>query len=103
MQVNGSWKIAGPRALLVDRFSATYPRPWDTESFHEGFSRTHSDLVKFTPEDIDYLRVLSVLREITLKAAPLIVSRFLSQGSKKHLLSALQSVLQDSNRPLTDV
>lgn len=95
--------MAGPRALLVDRYSATYPRPWDSESFYEGFFRTHSDLVKFTEGDIDYLRVLSVLRDITFKAASLITSRFLSQGSKKRLLSALQSVLQDSNQPVTDV
>ena len=74
--------MLGPRAVLVDRFSATYPRPWDSETFFEGLNRTHSDLVKFSPGDIDYQRVLSVLGDITSKAAALITSRFLFQGTK---------------------
>lgn len=74
--------MAGPCVVLVDRFSATYPRPWDLESSHAGFNRTHSDLVKFSPGDIDYLRVRSVLRDITSKAAALITTRFLIHGTK---------------------
>ena len=85
--------MAGPRAVLVDRFSATYPRQWDSESFQEGFNRTHSDLVKFSAGDVDYLRVLSVLRDVTSKAAASIVSRFIHQGTKKSSLSVLQSAL----------
>ncbi len=75
--------MEGPRVVLVDRFSATYPRPWDSESFYEGLNRTHSDLVKFSAGDIDYQRVLSVLRDITSKAAGLIKLRFLSQGTTR--------------------
>ena len=95
--------MAGPRAVLVDRFSATYPRQWDSESFHEGFNRTHSDLVKFSVGDVDYLRVLSVLQDFTSKATASIVSHLVNQGTKKSALSILQYALHGIIQPVTDL
>lgn len=79
IEVNGSWKMAGPKKILVNRFSATHPRLW--ESDHEGFNRTHSDLVKFSRHDVDYERVLYRLREISSKGTATLTSRYLSQES----------------------
>ena len=79
-QLNGSWKMAGPRKVLVPRFSATRPRLWESETYDEGFDRTHSDLVKFSVNDVDYERVLHRLREITSKATTTLTSRYLSHG-----------------------
>ena len=81
--------MEGPRVVLVDRFSATYPRPWDSESFCEGLNRTHSDLVKFSAGDIDCQRVFAPLRDITSKATALIKLRFLSQGTTQSPLPTL--------------
>ena len=83
-QVNDSWKMAGPKRVLVDRFSATYPRLWESDD--EGFNRTHSELVKFSWHDVDYERVLYKLREIASRGTATLNSRYLSQGSGVSLL-----------------
>ena len=72
--------MAGDLKMLVGPFSAKYPRSFDPELHHEGFDRTHSDLVKFSIGDIDYERVLSRLSEIISKAKIKLTSRCLSQG-----------------------
>lgn len=42
------WRMAGPRAKLVDRSSATHGRPWQrNERFVQPIDRDHSELVKF--------------------------------------------------------
>ena len=80
-QVNGSWKMAGPtKVLLVPRSSATRPRLWDSETDDEGLDRTHSGLVKFSVNDVDYERVLRRLKEIASKATATLTSRYLSHG-----------------------
>lgn len=79
-QLNGSWKMAGPNKVLVPRFSATRPRLWESETYDEGFDRTHSELVKFSVNDVDYERVLHRLREVTSKATATLTSRYLSHG-----------------------
>ena len=72
--------MAGDRKLLVGPFSAKHPRHWEPELHHEPLDRTHSDLVKFSPGDIDYERVHSRLREIVSKAKETLISRYLEQG-----------------------
>ena len=72
--------MAGPKKILVNRFSATHPRLWESDD--EGFNRTHSDLVKFSRHDLDYERVLHRLREIFSKGTATLTSRYLSQGTK---------------------
>ena len=75
------WKMTGPKRILVDRSSATYPRLSDSDD--EAFNRTHSDLVKFCANDVDYERVLSRLRPIVSKAPQILTSRYLSQGRQQ--------------------
>lgn len=42
------WRMAGPRAKLVDRSSATHGCPWQrNERFVQPIDRDHSELVKF--------------------------------------------------------
>ena len=79
-QLNGSWKMAGPNKVLVPRFSATRPRLWDSTTYDEGLNRTHSDLVKFSVNDVNYERVLHRLREVAAKATATLTSRYLSHG-----------------------
>ena len=84
--------MAGPKKILVNRFSATRPRLQDSrlrgsdEEIDEGFDRTHSDLVKFSANDVDYQRVLRRLKEVTSEATKKITLRYLSQGMH-HFLS----------------
>lgn len=75
--------MAGPKKVLVDRFSATRPRLW--ESHEEPLNRTHSDIVKFSGQDVDCERVLYKLRDIASKATATLTSRYLSQGIKPSL------------------
>ena len=72
--------MAGPSKVLVPRFSATRPRLWESETYDEGLDRTHSDLVKFSVNDVDYERVLHRLGEVTSKATAIVTSRYLSHG-----------------------
>ena len=72
--------MAGPEKFMVSRFSATRPRLWESEACDEGLDRTHSDLVKFTVNDVDYEIVLKRLREVTSKATATLTSRYLSHG-----------------------
>ncbi|KAF6238592.1 hypothetical protein HO173_003097 [Letharia columbiana] len=82
VKVNDSWKMAGPKGALVDQFSATRPRLWESDD--EGCHRTHSDLVEFAINDVDYERVPTRLRGITTKATGILTSRYLSQESPTH-------------------
>lgn len=75
--------MAGPKKVLVSQFSATRPRLWESEHYEESLNRTHSDLVKFSPNDVDYERVRHKLLEITSEASATLTSRYLSQGTQK--------------------
>ena len=75
----------GPSDFLVPRVSATHSRLWESDLHHEGFNRTHSDLVKFSFGDMDYERVLCRLREISSNADVLLLSRFQTQGISSFL------------------
>ncbi|RYC84216.1 hypothetical protein BFJ63_vAg12902 [Fusarium oxysporum f. sp. narcissi] len=50
----GDWTMTGPTAVLVTKSSATYCRWWENGPEHIcAIHRTHSDMVKFGPEDPD--------------------------------------------------
>ncbi|KAF6513098.1 hypothetical protein HZS61_007356 [Fusarium oxysporum f. sp. conglutinans] len=51
----GDWSMTGPTAVLVTKSSATYCRWWESGPEHVcPVHRTHSDMVKFGPEDPEY-------------------------------------------------
>lgn len=89
-----TWKMAGPKQVLVNRFSATMPRLWESDD--EPFDRTHSDLVKYCDHDVHYERVLARLRNIASKATAILTSRYLSQENPDSLdadeVACLQSL-----------
>lgn len=61
--------MTGPGALLVNRTSATNCRRWEDRIGNiRAINRTHSDMVKFGPEDDNYEDVCRKLRDITWKA-----------------------------------
>ncbi|PCD20340.1 hypothetical protein AU210_016207 [Fusarium oxysporum f. sp. radicis-cucumerinum] len=52
---NGNWTMQGPRACLVTKSSATHCRAWERGPEHTcAIARTHSDMVKFGPQDHEY-------------------------------------------------
>ncbi|KAJ5820318.1 hypothetical protein N7474_005909 [Penicillium riverlandense] len=63
---NGQWKMAGtPKKILVDKDSATDGELWSAGhvNYHP-LNRNHSDLVKFSPNDDDFRRVLNELMKL---------------------------------------
>lgn len=51
----GGWTMTGPDAFLVPKSSATHCRPWEHGAENIcALARTHSELVKFSPNDSDY-------------------------------------------------
>jgi hypothetical protein len=63
------WKMKGPLSILVDSSSARHGRPWENEAHHcLALKRNHSELVKFSRNDEDYERVLTVLRRVASAA-----------------------------------
>lgn len=51
----GKWEMTGPDAILVTKPSATHCRPWEDGVEHIcALDRTHSEMVKFKPNDSDY-------------------------------------------------
>lgn len=96
-QVNGSWRMAGPKKVLVSQFSATRPRLWESGSCDESLDRTHSDLVKFSSNDVDYGRVHDRLRTITSEATRTITSRYRNQGTQRILSPDILSPTKELN------
>ncbi|KAL7948816.1 hypothetical protein V8C42DRAFT_312410 [Trichoderma barbatum] len=65
----GEWKMIGPSAVLVTKFSATHCRPWEDGSENIcAIARTHSDMVKFGPHDPDYRNVIQRIRGLSRRA-----------------------------------
>lgn len=65
----GDWKMTGPPAVLVTKFSATHGRSWENGPEHIcAIARTHSDMVKFRPHDHDYNSACGVLRGLVRRA-----------------------------------
>ncbi|KAK0649643.1 hypothetical protein B0T16DRAFT_428330 [Cercophora newfieldiana] len=74
--VNGKWSMTGRATILVTKFSATHCRPWESGPEHIcAVARTHSDMVKFGPEDHEYSkvrqRIKGLARRASLKMDPL--------------------------------
>ncbi|KAK0744092.1 hypothetical protein B0T18DRAFT_196285 [Schizothecium vesticola] len=60
---DGRWAMTGPAAVLVTKASATHCRPWEDGAEHIcAVARTHSDMVKFGPQDHEYDKARETLR-----------------------------------------
>lgn len=69
LQVNGRYKMEGPKDFLVNQSSATSCLPHDLRNDRSTpLYKTHSDLVKFTRNDPEYENVADVLKNIHTKA-----------------------------------
>ena len=70
--------MTGPLGILVDSSSARHGRPWENEAHHcSALKRNHSELVKFSSNDGDYERILTVLTRMA-STAVLAIPRGLS-------------------------
>ena len=75
-QHNNKWEMKGPCRILVDSSSARHGRHWENEAHHaQAIARTHSELVKFSPHDDEYCRVLGVLKRLKSAACKKIPRR----------------------------
>ena len=69
--------MSGPLATLVDASSATHGRPGEDQAHDiHALNRTHSELVKFRRQDLDYSVVLGFLQEFALAASTVVAMRF---------------------------
>jgi hypothetical protein len=61
--------MSGPTAILVTKSSATHCRPWeDGAEYICAINRSHSDMVKFIPNDSDYLAVQERIKGLARRA-----------------------------------
>lgn len=61
----GNWSMKGEAAVLVSKTSATHCRPWEDGPQHIcAIDRTHSEMVKFGPEDVEYDKVLGRIESL---------------------------------------
>ncbi|KFA45618.1 hypothetical protein S40293_08631, partial [Stachybotrys chartarum IBT 40293] len=61
----GNWSMTGPKEILVTTASATHCRSWEQSVAHIcPIARCHGDLVKFTPNDNEYDKVLERLKAL---------------------------------------
>ncbi|KAK5637257.1 hypothetical protein RRF57_012969 [Xylaria bambusicola] len=68
-RVGGMWRRTGPPAFLMTRLSATHCRPWEKGEEHVSpVCRTHSEMVKFVPEDHEYDKVRGRIRGLVRRA-----------------------------------
>ncbi|KAK1762028.1 hypothetical protein QBC33DRAFT_582006 [Phialemonium atrogriseum] len=72
----GRWTMTGPIAALVTKSSATHCRPWESGPQHIcAINRTHSEMVKFGPQDEEYdkavQRIEGLIRRARSRATPL--------------------------------
>jgi hypothetical protein len=59
----------GPNAILVTKSSATHGRYWEEgPEYICGIDRTHSEMVKFGPQDHEYEKVLQCLQSLAKRA-----------------------------------
>ncbi|KAK4446083.1 hypothetical protein QBC34DRAFT_486914 [Podospora aff. communis PSN243] len=66
---DGDWAMTGPAAVLVTKASATHCRPWEDGAEHIcAVARTHSNMVKFGPQDHEYDKVRDTLRGLARRA-----------------------------------
>ncbi|VUC29568.1 unnamed protein product [Clonostachys rosea] len=66
---DGRWEMNGPPAILVTKSSATHCRPWENGPEHIcAIARTHSNMVRFGPQDHEYANVRERLRGLARRA-----------------------------------
>ncbi|KAK4162358.1 hypothetical protein QBC43DRAFT_302124 [Cladorrhinum sp. PSN259] len=66
---DGKWAMTGPAAVLVTKASATHCRPWEDGAEHVcAVARTHSDMVKFGPQDHEYDKARERLKGLARRA-----------------------------------
>ncbi|RMZ79078.1 hypothetical protein DV737_g3580, partial [Chaetothyriales sp. CBS 132003] len=76
-QERGTWMMTGPPAVLVSKASATHCRAWEDGPENIcAIARTHSEMVKFGPQDHEYDKVLGrvktlIRRALTARQCPL--------------------------------
>ena len=81
--------MKGDTAVLVSSSSATHGRPWETDArYSQAVNRNHSDLVKYSMKDQDYIIVLEHLRESSRSAERVIRFRFPELASSRESQSA---------------
>ncbi|EHK41651.1 hypothetical protein TRIATDRAFT_302109, partial [Trichoderma atroviride IMI 206040] len=65
----GAWKMTGPDAILVTKSSAIHCRPWEDGAENIcALNRTHSEMVKFKPNDSDYNIVKEKIKGLSRRA-----------------------------------
>ncbi|KAL6796140.1 hypothetical protein GGI42DRAFT_95189 [Trichoderma sp. SZMC 28013] len=88
----GNWKIAGPAAVLVSKSSATHCRE-NGPQFICAIDRTHSEMVKFGPEDDEYEKVIELIQSLVRDVRRTQESRHpLRQISPEQIQECLQSL-----------
>lgn len=61
--------MAGPAAVLVSKESATHCRAWENGSQYIcAIDRTHSEMVKFGPQDSEYEKVVGRIQNLAREA-----------------------------------
>jgi len=66
---DGKWVMKGPAAVLVTKSSATHCRHWEDGAEHIcAIVRTHSDMVKFGPQDHEYDKTRERIRGLARRA-----------------------------------
>lgn len=67
--LDGTWKMNGPNAVLVTKSSATHGRHWEIgPEYICAINRPHSEMVKFAPHDHEYEKVVQRLRKLAQRA-----------------------------------
>lgn len=65
----GNWTMTGATAVLVTKSSATHCRPWERGPEHIcAIARTHSDMVKFRPQDHEYDNARETIKGLVQRA-----------------------------------
>lgn len=69
--VYGNWAMTGPRALFVNKQSATAPRHGEENTdLSLPIDETHSNLVKFSHRSQHYYRIVQIMKESLATQAP---------------------------------
>ncbi|XXH04158.1 Peptide chain release factor 1, mitochondrial [Hypoxylon texense] len=86
------WKMEGPRTVLVSPQSATHCRPWESGlEYRCPINRTHSEMVKFGPQDEEYEKAVERIKGI-VRRAPSSVKSPLQPNLSHEELQCLQSL-----------
>ncbi|KAH0531346.1 hypothetical protein TsFJ059_000191 [Trichoderma semiorbis] len=90
----GKWKMTGPAAVLVSKSSATHCREWENgPQFICAINRTHSEMVKFGPEDDEYEKVVELIQGLVREARQIQERKYPSrQISPEQIRKCLQSL-----------